>query len=164
MDGKDWCQFMGCSCHKQCRCKRRRRRGFICSCSDSNIRRITQTLAGVSAVYRADADLECRGALCRGADSDIIYDWTAVPLSGNLEVVGDTRKIGNNTLVVKGTGTLDLSVTVTFRCRLFGGGFEDCRRTATMRFTQNPTGAFRARRNYAAPLLAGKTAQKTIQK
>ncbi|MCD9025255.1 hypothetical protein [Cohnella silvisoli] len=120
----------------------------------------------MSAVYRADADLRCSG-LCRGFDSDIIYDWTAVPLSGNLQVVGDTRKIGNNTLVVSGTGTLDLTVTVTFRCRVFGGGFEDCRRTASMRFTQRPTGAFRARQRIAqktAPLITKKTVQKLSRK
>ncbi|MDQ6596625.1 hypothetical protein [Bacillus salipaludis] len=99
-------------------------------CSDSRLRgpgiRRTATRGG----YFADADLVCSG-LCIGHDRDTVYEWRLFPISGNAELVGPTRKVGNDRIEVSGTGEFELDVRVTFIC-----GAWECVREATVTFRQ----------------------------
>lgn len=119
-------------------CKRRHVRETCCRGSRLRGEGIKKTV--IPGVYFADADLECSEG-CFGLDSDTIYDWTLTPNDksnpGNLRIVGDSRKVGNDRVQVTGTGAFDLSVTVTFKCRdnFHQSLFAECIRTATVRFT-----------------------------
>lgn len=107
-------------------------------CSDSHLRApgIKRRSQGV---YFADANLICSG-LCTGKDTDIIYVWRLTPTDtrnpGNLRIVGSSRKVGNNTVEVAGTGTFDLNVSVTFKCTAGSLVTALCRSDATVRFNQ----------------------------
>lgn len=118
--------------------KRRRRGQPNSCCSDSHLRApgIKRRSPGV---YFADADLQCSG-LCSGRDRDIVYDWKLTPTDkdnpGNLRIVGSSRKVGDGTVQVAGTGTFDLNVLVTFKCTAGPLVTALCSSQATVRFTQ----------------------------
>ncbi len=124
-------------------CKGRKRRGAVGCCFKSHLRgegikRVPETRN----IYFADANLICTGALCSGRDRDIVYEWTLTPTDkanpGNLRIVGNSRRVGNDRVEIAGTGTFDLHVRVVFKCtrvsfRVF---IDNCVSTRTVRFTQ----------------------------
>ncbi|OIK10756.1 hypothetical protein BIV60_19995 [Bacillus sp. MUM 116] len=85
-------------------------------------------------VYYADANLQC-GSGCRGFDTDTIYEWDLIAITGNPSIAGDRRRVGNDRVEVAGSGRFLLSVRVTFRCRS-GDSFIDCLRQTGEVFTQ----------------------------
>lgn len=106
-------------------------------CSESHLRDEGIKKTTTPGVYFADADLECEFG-CFGSDNDTIYEWTLLPISGNVSIVGNPVKIGNDRVQVAGNGTFYLHVRVTFICRENNPPPDNdvCNVTATVKFTQ----------------------------